>query len=287
VSNLEFVLSAAIVFCLVILGIYFWRERQRVATRLSGLSDQDKSHPAQKKIEILKKRSSEFKIALVVFVLTLAVVFTLNLPWHLSLVLLAVCGPLTWWLLKRYRLNKIRREFASYFPETVDSLNRAIQAGVPVERALASMAELYHGEIATRFRRLVQLLELGVPFREALNSFASRLNLPDVDFFCAILALNRESGSRLSPLLTSLSRTLRERQAVDRKLKGLTAESRGSARILMILPVIVIGLQTLLNPGHFQFLLTDPLGRVLLGYVVVSMLAGFLIIQRMSRLMEI
>jgi tight adherence protein B len=181
----------------------------------------------------------------------------------------------------------MRREFAAAFPDSVDSLNRAIQAGVPVERALASMAELYHGEIAARFRRLVRLLDLGVPFREALNSFSQQLDLPDVDFFCAIMALNRENGNRLSPLLTSLSQTLRERQAVDRKLRGLTAESRGSAKILMILPIVVIGLQTFLNPGHLDFLLTDQVGRILLGYVAVSMFAGFLIIQRMSRLMEI
>jgi tight adherence protein B len=199
----------------------------------------------------------------------------------------ALSGPLTFWLLRKRRLAKTRKEFVSFFPESVDSLNRAIQAGVPVERALASMAELYHGELAKRFRRLVQLLELGVPFREALNSFSHQLDLPDVDFFCAIMALNRESGSRLSPLLTTLSRTLRERQAVDRKLRGLTAESRSSARILMILPVIIIGLQTFLNPGHLDFLLTDHTGRILLGYVSISMLAGFLIIQRMSNLMEI
>jgi tight adherence protein B len=287
VSNFELALIAGIVVCLMALGVHYWRERQRITSRLSSLSLQDKSKKTVPTVEIWKKRSPEFKIGLLVFVLTFGVVLVLNLPWHLSLILLALSGPVTWWLLKRHRLNKIRREFASYFPDTVDSLNRAIQAGVPVERALASMAELYHGEIANRFRRLVHLLELGVPFREALNFFSAQLNLPDVDFFCAIMALNRESGSRLSPLLTSLSKTLRERQAVDRKLKGLTAESRGSAKILMILPIIVIGLQTFLNPGHLQFLLNDSIGRVLLGYVVVSMLAGFLIIQRMSRLMEI
>jgi tight adherence protein B len=287
VSELELILIATPIFILGVLAYNAWRQRKIVAHRLARLKAQPEAEISVLKTDVWKNRTPEFKIGLVVFVITLGLVFIVNLPWHLSFLSLLFSAPITWWLLRRHRLAKARREFAAAFPDSVDSLNRAIQAGVPVERALASMADLYHGEIAARFRRLVQLLELGVPFREALNSFSQQLDLPDVDFFCAIMALNRESGSRLSPLLTSLSATLRERQAVDRKLRGLTAESRGSARILMLLPIIVIGLQTFLNPGHLEFLLSDQIGRILLGYVVVSMLAGFLIIQRMSRLMEI
>jgi tight adherence protein B len=254
---------------------------------LGKLAGQPEAKAAFLKGESWKKRAPEFKVSVIFFVATASLALLLGLPWHLSLLLVALSGPMSFWLLRRRRLSKIRREFSSFFPESVDSLNRAIQAGVPVERALASMADLYRGEIAKRFRRLVQLLELGVPFREALVSFSQQLDLPDVDFFCAIMALNRESGSRLSPLLTSLSRTLRERQAVERKLKGLTAETRSSARILMLLPIIVIGLQMFINPNHIEFILIDPVGRILLGYVAISMLAGFLIIQRMSSLMEI
>jgi tight adherence protein B len=287
VSDLELSLIIASIFCLGAIGLNAFRRRRILINRLGRLSGQAELKKATLNVDVWKTRTPEFKIGLIVFVATLAMGFTLNLPWFLNLLLIAFSGPIIFWLLRRHRLGKIRREFASFFPETVDSLNRAILAGVPVERALASMADLYHGEIAKRFRRLVQLLELGVPFREALNAFSKQLDLPDVDFFCAIMALNRDSGSRLSPLLTSLSRTLRERQSVDRKLKGLTAESRSSARILMILPIIVIVLQSFVNPDHLNFLLSDSVGRILLGYVAISILAGFLIIQRMSNLMEI
>jgi len=39
---------------------------------------------------------------------------------------------------------------------------------------------------------------------ERLGNFADELDDPDVDFFCEVLALNRETGSALSPMLASL-----------------------------------------------------------------------------------
>jgi tight adherence protein B len=71
---------------------------------------------------------------------------------------------------------------------------------------------------------------------------------------------------------------------VDRKLQALTAESRGAARILSILPLFVIGLQAFLNPKQLQFLIADPVGRTVIGYCLISMFIGLMVIRRMSRL---
>jgi tight adherence protein B len=110
--------------------------------------------------------------------------------------------------------------------------------------------------------------------------------MPDVDFLCSILALNREIGSRLSPMLGSLRQTLKDRRAVDRKLQALTSESRSAARILTILPFFVIGLQAFLNPRQISFLFSDPTGRSVLAICAICMWLGVMIIRRMSKLME-
>jgi tight adherence protein B len=87
-------------------------------------------------------------------------------------------------------------------------------------------------------------------------------------------------------MLTSLRQTLKDRQAVDRKLQALTSEARGAARILTVLPFFVIGLQALLNPKQISFLFADPTGRAVLVACGILMWLGLMIIGRMSRLME-
>ena len=50
-----------------------------------------------------------------------------------------------------------------------------------------------------------------------------------------------------------------------------------------LLPVFILGLQAFLNPSQLLFLVNDPAGRIVAGCALACMLAGFIIIQRMSR----
>ena len=192
-------------------------------------------------------------------------------------------GAASWIIVRRWRLDRARRAVLSRFPEAVDNFTRSIQAGIPVDRALKILGEAYDDEFGRRVLKLCREMKVGLPFREALGNFADELDDPDVDFFCEVLALNRETGSALSPMLASLSMMLRERRAIDRKLKALTSESRASARVLCLLPVFILGLQAFLNPSQLLFLVNDPAGRIVAGCALACMLAGFIIIQRMSR----
>lgn len=212
----------------------------------------------------------------------LLVALILNLPVLLTLAVLCTACAGVWFGMRAWRRNKIRKEFSARFPDAVDNLTRAVQAGIPVEKALGAIGESYDGELGKRFSLMVRHLELGAPFRDAAAAFSESLNMPDVDFFCAVLALNRENGNRLSPMLMSLSKTLRERHAVNRKLKALTSETRSTAKILSILPLVVLAVQFILNPRLFNFLLYDSLGQLILAGCGFSMLAGILIINRMS-----
>ncbi len=271
------------VFCL---GLVRAHKRKRLFARLEPLRVGDAAPRRLSRVPWHELRHKETKAAVGGVLLCVVVSVAFAFPvWSIVVLLLGVC-PLAWYLVRRYRLRRFRALFAERFPEAVDGLTRAVQAGVPLERALASLGDMFEGEVGERFRRLVQHMELGVPFREALASFSEGLHLTDVDYFCAVLAISRETGSRLSPMLSSLGQTLRERRAVERKLQALTAESRAAARVLCVLPFFIVGLQVFLNPSQMRFLLNDPSGRMVLGCCAACMVAGLLIIRRMSRLAE-
>ncbi len=153
-----------------------------------------------------------------------------------------------------------------------------------MERALKSIGDSFSEELGKRFRRLAHELEIGISFRDAMQHLASDLNMPDVSFFCAALALNRDSGGTLAHILTMLSKTLHERQRVALRLKTLTAESRAAARIVGSLPLIIVALQAWLNPRQFDFLLNDGTGQSILAIAAVCIISGLAIIWRMARL---
>lgn len=218
--------------------------------------------------------------------IALALVGYLDLNLWLSAALAVLATLLVWFAVKQRRIARIRKAFLSRFPESVDSFARSIKAGIPLERALSVLGTSLGGELGARYTRLTEELKVGLPFRECLHNFSEDVDDADVDFFCGVLALTRETGSPLSPMLATFSEMLRERKAVDRKLEGLTAESRASARVLCLLPLFLMGLEFFLNPSHLYFLVNDPTGRIVTGACLAVIVCGFLIIQRMSRSLE-
>lgn len=232
----------------------------------------------------LRLPEAQCAVGAVLVSLALAGYFALNI-W-LSVALVVLSTALVWFVVRQRRLARIRKAFLQRFPESVDSFARSIKAGIPLERSLAVLGTSFGGELGRRYMRLTEELKIGLPFRECLHNFSAEVDDADVDFFCGVLALTRETGSPLSPMLATFSEMLRERKAVDRKLEGLTAESRASARVLCLLPLFLMGLEFFLNPSHLYFLVNDPTGRIVTGLCLTLMVCGFLIIQRMSHSLE-
>ncbi|MDO4937216.1 MAG: type II secretion system F family protein [Sutterellaceae bacterium] len=288
-SFLIVLLLSVIVLCVIVnMLMQASRREKQLKSRLrtirsgAGMHHEDESGfrlPA-------RLRLPEAQCAAATCLISLALVGYFGLNVWLSGALVVLSTVLVWFVVKQRRLARLRKAFLSRFPESVDSFARSIKAGIPLERALSVLGTSVGGELGRRYLKLTEELKVGLPFRECLHNFSDEVDDPDVDFFCGVLALTRETGSPLSPMLATFSEMLRERKAVDRKLEGLTAESRASARVLCLLPLFLMGLEFFLNPSHLYFLVNDPTGRIVTGACLAVIVCGFLIIQRMSRSLE-
>jgi tight adherence protein B len=187
-------------------------------------------------------------------------------------------------LLTHIGKSRERKAFEMAFPEAVEMLTRSVKTGVPLDEAFLSLAERFEGELSRRFDIFQSELALGKPFRDAGVTFCDGLNMPDVEFFFAVLSLNRESGSELTPTLEAMSYTLRERQKIRRRAVVLTSEIRSSAKVMAALPFFVAAIMFFLNPGMTDFYLHDLTGQVILGCCVLSILFGLMIIRDIANI---
>ena len=280
---------AVIVLCVIVAKLSHTARRDRqLKERLLALRAQSSSaHNDASGFHLpARLRLPEAQCAVITALVGLALTGYFALTVWLSIALVVSSTVLIWLVVRQRRLTRIRKAFLHRFPESVDSFARSIKAGIPLERSLAVLGTSFGGELGRRYLRLTEELKLGLPFRECLHNFSAEVEDADVDFFCGVLALTRETGSPLSPMLTTFSEMLCERKAVDRKLEGLTAESRASARVLCLLPLFLMGLEFFLNPSHLYFLVNDPTGRIVTGLCLTLMVCGFLIIQRMSHTLQ-
>ena len=176
------------------------------------------------------------------------------------------------------------QKFEEKFPETIDTLARAVRAGHAFTTALEMIANEVAEPVAGEFRQLYEEQKFGLPVRDALLNLADRVPLVDVKFFVTAVMLQRETGGNLAEILDNLSYVIRERFKILRQVRVHTAQGRLTMALLMALPPTIVVLMLFINPGFIQPLFTDPLGHALIVGGITLQTMGYFVIRRIIRI---
>lgn len=199
----------------------------------------------------------------------------LGAPPLARLVVLAVAAVAPMLALLKARERRLRK-LEQQLPEVADFLGRALRAGHSFANVLQMVGNEMPEPSGSEFRMAYEEINYGVPMNEALHNLALRIPLTDLRYMVLAVLIQRESGGNLAELLDNVSNMVRARLKLMAQVRVLSAEGRMSAWILGLLPVGVVALMALLNPGYIAVLWTDPAGVRLLWYAGGAMLAGFL-----------
>jgi len=156
-----------------------------------------------------------------------------------------------------YFIGKRTNEFNSKFPDGIELLVRGLRSGLPVTETLAVVAEEVPGPVGSEFKGIVERIKIGKTMEDSLQETADRLGIPEFNFFCITLAIQRETGGNLAETLSNLADVLRKRAQMKLKIKAMSSESKASAYIVGSLPFIVFGLIYWINPSYIGGFFTD------------------------------
>ncbi len=180
-----------------------------------------------------------------------------------------------------YVLVKVRRrikKFNGQLPDALDLLSSTVKGGQSLNAAIQNVAEEMPDPIADEFRIVSDELTFGVGFEEALRKLMTRVDTPDVRFFCSALMIQKETGGSLAEVLDGLQKTIRERFRILGQVKTLTAQGKLSGLIVGLLPVVLCGAIYLANPEYMKDLFTTEMGKkMLIGGIGLQLLGMFAI----------
>ena len=181
--------------------------------------------------------------------------------------------------LKR-KLRKVRMAFGDQLPDSLQVLASALRAGHSLIGALAVVVEESAEPSKREFGRIVTDEQLGVPLEEALDRVAKRMKSRDLDQVSVVAELQRRTGSNSAEVLDRVTDTVRERFALRRLVRTLTAQGRMSRWVLTGLPIGLLLLIAVLNPGYLHPLLHTGFGKFLLIVGAVMVTTGSLVIKK-------
>jgi tight adherence protein B len=195
-------------------------------------------------------------------------------------IVFAAAVPLTVrWYLQR-SLRRVRDRFAEQLPDNLQVLSSALRAGHSFVGALSVVVNDAPEPARTEFNRVVADEQLGVPIEDALRVVVERMDNRELEQVALVAALQRETGGNTAEVLDRVTDTIRERFELKRTVQTLTAQGRLSRWVLTLLPVALLAVITLVNPGYIGILYHSLAGKILLVMAAISVTAGSFVIKR-------
>ncbi|HET6814492.1 MAG TPA: type II secretion system F family protein, partial [Actinomycetota bacterium] len=201
----------------------------------------------------------------------LVLILTQNLLFAALTVLVGTAAPLLWLAVLASRRQA---KFDEQLPSTLQLVSGALQAGHSLQQAVDTVVHEAADPIAAEFQRVLTEARLGRPLEEAFEAMAKRTKSVDFEWTVMAIRLQRQVGGNLAEVLSTVSQTIRDRYALKRQIKALSAEGRLSSVILSVLPVLLFAGLLLLNPVFLRPLYTTTVGIMMMAGAAVLMIIG-------------
>lgn len=178
----------------------------------------------------------------------------------------------------RARRAGVRRQRAAEF---VLALADELRSGLPLPIALTRAAEIH--PVCPRAKESALR---GGDIADLLRRDAEQEGLPVLGSLATLWVVAAHSGSGLAAACTQLGHAAVANEQARRDLRTSLTGPRTTMRVLAVLPVVGLGLGTLLGAQPVAWLLGSPLGLSIVAAGTVLDIAGVIWLRRMVRGVE-
>lgn len=182
--------------------------------------------------------------------------------------------------MRSMRNQRLKRELKSSLPQAMRLLCISLDSSGSLQQALEYAAENSSGVIAKELRRAVWDIKAGRSFDEAMEGLRSRTGKSE--FTCLVIAMEiqHRCGGTLGQILASVSEMLQQSAELEEDLITKTTQAKLSARVVALMPLVVLALISLVSPGYLGQFFESASGFALLVLAVLMELAGVALVKR-------
>ena len=191
------------------------------------------------------------------------------------------CGTILPLLVLRFMRGRRRKAFGAQFPDALDMIVRSLRAGHPVPIAIGLVAREMKDPIGSEFGIVADEITYGSDLESALRNLYFRIGQDDLPLFVTAVGIQASTGGNLGEILANLSKVIRERFKMRRKVRALASEGRASAIILSSLPLLLMVIIHVVAPDFYGAVWNEDMTRKVLMGAGSWMLLGNFIMYRM------
>ncbi|WP_171054617.1 type II secretion system F family protein [Roseovarius arcticus] len=212
-------------------------------------------------------------------VVSIPLMFLLNVV--LSLVLGALIGVIgtIGYLKRRYQKRIIA--LTHQLPDALDLMMRGLRVGHPVGATVANVGRTMSDPIGREFRILSEQISHGDYLTDAFADLAERVGQEDVEYLSVAISIQHGSGGNLADVLATLSKVVRERIIMRRRIRAISSEGRLSAYLLSALPILIFLSVSISSPGYYTNVSDAPAFMPIAIGIVVLVVGNALALRKL------
>ncbi|GMG82939.1 type II secretion system F family protein [Paralimibaculum aggregatum] len=159
-------------------------------------------------------------------------------------------GSLYLWL--RDKARKRIKLFEEQLPDALDLMVRSLRVGHPMTASVGIVAREMPDPLGTEFGLVADEATYGMDINKALERTADRMPVADLRFLAIAMNIQSTSGGNLAEVLEGLSKVIRARFKLFRKVRAITAEARWSGWFLSIFPILALLMVQVVQPTYYD-----------------------------------
>ena len=143
-------------------------------------------------------------------------------------------------------------------PEAVELMVRSLRVGHPFSSAIQIVAKEVADPLGSEFGIIADEAAYGRNVADSLRDMAERMDMQDLRFLAVAVSIQQTSGGNLAEILDGLSKVIRARFRLFRRVSAITAEPRWSGIFLSAFPIVVLVIIQIVAPDYYDAVEDTP-----------------------------
>ncbi|MDZ4312762.1 MAG: type II secretion system F family protein [Cypionkella sp.] len=137
-------------------------------------------------------------------------------------------------------------------PDAVELMVRSLRVGHPFASAIGIVSKEVPDPLGTEFGMISDEAAYGRNVADSLKAFAERMDSQDLRFLAVAVTIQQTSGGNLAEILEGLSKVIRARFKLFRRVKAITGEAKWSGMFLSMFPIGALVMINIIDPNYYD-----------------------------------
>lgn len=188
-------------------------------------------------------------------------------------------------------IEKRKNDLNLQFKDMLYSLSSSFGAGKSVEssfkESLNDLAILYPDPdtyIIKEIQYIVRRIDMNETVEVALEDFALRSHLEDIQNFTDVFQTCKRTGGNLVEVIKNTSNILNDKIEIKQEISTVLSSKRFEQNILSIMPIFLIVVLSASSADYMEPVFSEPAGRLVMTIAVFLIAAGYFIAKKIMNI---